>query len=42
MSTEKDIMTNVKIEDKIGGHQTVYISIETEKESTALGKYNFN
>ena len=38
MSTEEEIVMNVKI----GEHQTVYISIETEKESTALEKYNFN
>ena len=35
-------MSNVKIGDKIGDHQTIYFSTETEKESTALEKYNFN
>ena len=35
-------VSNVKIGDKIGDHQTVYFSTETEKESTALEKYNFN
>ena len=42
MTTEEEIVSNVKIGDKIGDHQTVYFSIETEKESTALEKYNFN
>ena len=39
MSTEEEIVTNVKIGDKIGDHQRVYFSIETEKEFTALEKY---
>ena len=36
MTTEEEIVSNVKIGDKIGDQQTVYFSIETEKESTAL------
>ena len=42
MTTEEETVWNVKIGDKIWDHQTVYFSIETEKESTALEKYNFN
>ena len=42
MTTEEEIVSNVKIGDKIGDHQTVYFSVEAEKESTALEKYNFN
>ena len=42
MTTEEEIVSNVKIGDKIGHQQTVYFSIETEKQSTALEKYNFN
>ena len=38
ITTEEEIVSNVKIEDKIGDHRTVYLSIETEKESTALKK----
>ena len=42
MSTEEEIVLNVKIGDKIGANQTVYFSIETEKESTALESNNLN
>ena len=42
MSTEEEIVTNVKICDKMCDYQTVYFSIKTEKESTAIEKYNFN
>ena len=42
MTTEEEIVSYVKIGNKIGDHQTVYFSIETEKESAALEKYNFN
>ena len=42
MTTKEKIVSNVKIGDKIGDHQTIHFSIETEKESTALEKLNFN
>ena len=42
MTTKEEIVSNVKIGDKIGDHETVYFSIENEKEPTALEKYNFN
>ena len=42
MTTKEKIVSSVKIGDKIGDHQTIYFSIETEKESTELEKLNFN
>ena len=42
ISTEEEIVKNVKIGDKRGDHQTVFFSVEIKKEFTALEKYNFN
>ena len=42
ISTEEELIVNLKIADKIGDHQTITFSIKTENGNIASEKKNFN
>ena len=42
VSTEEELIVNLKITDKIGDHQAITFSIKTEKGNIASGKNNYN
>ena len=42
ISTEEELIVNLKITDKIADHQAITFSIKTEKENIASEKNNYN
>ena len=41
ISTEEELIVNLKIKDKIGDHQAIQLSLKTEKENITLDKNSY-